>query len=114
MRLVISVVSAALLLTLGSASIQRRGPDYQLACALGRSADGTDITCPRLMLNGGWPASFLFDRSGISVEGRLSFIEDELRWEPLLATAAFWLLVSALAALVLRRVAQFIRSKPPG
>lgn len=111
MKLIALIVSVTLLLTLGSASLQRRGPDYQLACSIGRSADGSDITCPRPVLNGGWPAPFLFDRSGVSVEGKLSFIEDETRWEPLLATAAFWLLVSALVSFVVRRLARDRGSK---
>lgn len=100
------VVNVALLLTLGSAGLERRGPDYQLACAMGRSADGLDITCPRPVLNGGWPAAFPVGRFGVSVEGKLSFIEDEMRWEPLLATAAFWLLVSAVTAFVARRLSR--------
>jgi len=89
MKPIALVIPVTLLLTLGSTTLQRRGSDYQLACSIGRSADGSDITCSRQVLNGGWPAPFLFDRSGGSVEGKLSFIEDEMRWEPLLATIAF-------------------------
>ena len=111
MKPIALIIPVTLLLTLGSASLQRRGPDYQLACSIGRSADGSDITCPRPVLNGGWPAPFLFDRSGVSVEGKLSFIEDEMCWEPLLAAAAFWLLVSALVSFVVRRLARDRGSK---
>ena len=55
---------------------------------------------------GDWPAPFLFDGSGVSVEGKLSFMIVEMRWEKLLGTAAFLLFVSFLAAFVVRRLAR--------
>lgn len=85
------VLILALLLSLGSALIQRHGPDHGVYCALGKSADGYDIYCPRQKLNGGWPAAFLFDRPGISVEDALFVVEDDFRWEPFMANVGFYL-----------------------
>ncbi len=93
-----SPVRAALLfmlasaLALASATIQRLGPDHGVYCALGKSIDGHDIYCPRPKLNGGWPAAFLFDKPGISVEGKLFPVEDDFRWAPFAADVAFYLL----------------------
>jgi hypothetical protein len=40
-----------------------------------------------------WPAAFLLDKPGISVEGKLFPIEDDFRWSPFSADVAFYLLV---------------------
>lgn len=78
---------------LASAAIQRLGPDHGIYCALGKSIEGYDIYCPKPKLNGGWPAAFLFDRPGISVEGKLFPVEDDFRWAPFAADVAFYLLL---------------------
>lgn len=83
----------------GSATIQRLGPDHGIYCALGKSVEGYDIYCPKPKLNGGWPAPYLFDKPGISVEGKLFVIEDDFRWGPFVADVAFYL----LGLLALRR-----------
>ena len=80
-------------LALGSCAIQRHGPDHAIYCALGKSRDGFDIYCPKPVLNGGWPAPFAFDRPGISVEGTISFPEDDFRWWPFIADLSFYFLV---------------------
>ena len=76
----------------GSALVQRHGPDLGIYCALGRSVEGYNIYCPKPKLNGGWPAAFLFDKPGISVEGKLFPTEDDFRWSPFAADIAFYLL----------------------
>ena len=95
-----ALVIVALLLSLASVLVQRHGPDHGIYCALGKSADGYDIYCPRPKLNGGWPAAFLFDRPGISVEDSLFLIEDDFRWQPFMADVGFYMaLLVGLGAL---------------
>jgi hypothetical protein len=60
---------------------------------LGKSKDGFEIYCPKPVLNGGWPAPFAFDRPGISVEGNVSFPEDDFRPWPFAADIAFYYLL---------------------
>ena len=95
----------AILLAAGSAALQRHGPDQAIFCALGRSVDGYDIYCPRPVLNAGWPAPYLFDRPGISVEEKIGVPEDDFRAWPFVADVAFYWL--ALAAL--RRIMRALR-----
>ena len=94
----------ALLLALTSCQVQRHGPDHGIYCALGKSVDGYDIFCPKPKLNGGWPAPFLFDRPGISVENALFVVEDDFRWEPFLADVGFYLALLLGARAVLARI----------
>jgi hypothetical protein len=94
---ILALVFAAIC-ALASARLERKGPDHGVYCALGK-VDGYDIYCPELKLSGGWPAPFLFDRPGISVEGKLSFIEDDFRFWPFLASVSFYLVL----LLMLRR-----------
>lgn len=84
----------AVTLALGSCAVQRHGPDQAVYCALGTSADGYDIYCPKPVLNGGWPAPFAFDRPAVSVEDRIGFPEDDFRLWPFVADVAFYLLVT--------------------
>jgi hypothetical protein len=74
-RLVTAVILAAVLAFMSS-TIERRGPDHGVYCALGK-INGVDVYCPELKLNGGWPAAFLFDAPGVSVERKLSIGEDD-------------------------------------
>ena len=54
------------------------------------------------MLNAGWPAPYLFDRPGISVENSIGIPEDDFRFWPLTADAAFyWLLLSAMCKIAM-------------
>lgn len=67
----------ACLLTLASVLVERAGPElgeYGNLCG----SDG-DHPCLEPMLNGGFPIPYLFDQPGVSVEGKLSFVEDTLR-----------------------------------
>jgi hypothetical protein len=85
-------VALASALAVGSSWIERDGPDHGIYCALGK-VNGVDVYCPKPKRNGGWPAPFLFDRPGVSVEGQLAFVEDDLRPGPLAANLAFYLLL---------------------
>ncbi|WP_097093107.1 hypothetical protein [Novosphingobium sp. Chol11] len=99
MRLPIFVVVGlgALLLAGFSAAVQRHGPDQAIFCALGKSKEGFDIYCPKPVLNAGWPAPYLFDRPGISVENRIGIPEDDFRFWPFTANIAFyWLLLAGI------------------
>ncbi|HWH18883.1 MAG TPA: hypothetical protein VNT77_11245 [Allosphingosinicella sp.] len=87
-----SALVLAALLALASSWIERRGPDHGVYCALGK-VNGIDVYCPEPKLNGGWPAPFLFDKPGISVEWQLAFVEDDFRFWPFVANVAFYLLV---------------------
>jgi hypothetical protein len=87
------LITVAILLATSSCAIQRHGPDQAIYCSLGKSIDGFDIYCPKPVLNGGWPAPFAFDRPGISVEGNVSFPEDDFRIWPFLANVAFYQLI---------------------
>ena len=100
MRLALFFV-ASLVLACGSSWVQRYGPDYAIYCSVGTLE--APILCPKPRLNSGWPAPFLFDTPGISVEGKVSFLEDDFRPAPFAATLAFYLLsLLALAALARR------------
>jgi hypothetical protein len=55
-------------------------------------------------LNGGFPWAYLFDSPGISLEGRLSFVEDEFRTYRFLADLAAYMAVITVCAHVVRRV----------
>ena len=91
LRLMLLSVGAALW-AFGSSVIERHGPDYGIYCALG-TIEGVDVLCPKLKLNGGWPAPYLFDTPGVSREGRLAFVEDEFRPWPFVADLSFYLLL---------------------
>jgi hypothetical protein len=96
----------ALILTAASSWIERFGPDQAVYCALGKSSDGHEIWCPEPVLNGGWPAPFLYDRPGISVERQLSVFEDDFRAGPFFADFGCF----ALILLLLSQAAQKLRS----
>ena len=105
------LVALAMLLALGSSLVQRFGPDHGIYCALGKSVEGYDIYCPKPKLNGGWPAPFLFDKPGISVENALFPIEDDFRWPPFLADVAFYLLILLGVRTVLSRARAAARAR---
>lgn len=84
------ILALATLAALASSWVQRFGPDHAIFCALGKSVEGYDILCPKPVLNGGWPAPFLFDEPGISVPNQLGFFEDHWRHGPFLADIAFY------------------------
>ena len=88
-----SIALGALILTIASSWIERFGPDLAVYCALGKSVDGHEIWCPEPVLNGGWPAPYLFDNPGVSVVRQLSFIEDSFRRGPFLANLEFFSLL---------------------
>ncbi len=83
---------AALVLALASSHIARNGPDHGIYCAIGK-VNGIDVYCPEPKRNGGWPAPYLFDSPGISIERQISFFEDDFRPGPFWANVAFYLLL---------------------
>ncbi len=48
------------------------------------------------VLNGGFPFAYLFDAPGVSVEGKLSLVEDQLRPVPFLVDVAVYFAVILL------------------
>ena len=98
------VLALATVAALASSRIERFGPDQAIFCALGKSIEGYDIFCPRPVLNGGWPAPFLVDESGVSVPNRLSLLEDHMRPGALLADIAFYAWVFAGLGVLLQRI----------
>ncbi len=96
----VAIALGAIVLTIATSWVERFGPDQAVYCALGKSADGHGIWCPEPVLNAGWPASYLYDTLGVSVERQLSFMEDSIRTGPFLADSAFFaLLLPALSRL---------------
>ena len=94
MRLTPYLAFAALAVPLAllSSMYERFGPDHGVYCAIGK-VNGVEVYCPEPKLNGGWPAPFLFDNPGISVERQLGFFEDDFRAAPFAADVAFYLLL---------------------
>jgi hypothetical protein len=98
----IGLASAALSLALLSSQIERTGPElaqYGNLCGPSHSDP-----CLAPVLQGGFPFPYLFDAPGVSVVGKLSFGEDELRPVPLLVDAGIWLAAVLLGRAVVRRV----------
>lgn len=88
------LVSAALALALLSSKIERTGPElaeYGNLC--GPSGNSP---CLGPVLKGGFPFAYLFDAPGVSVVGKLSFGDDDVRPVPFFIDlgmyfAAIWL-----------------------
>jgi hypothetical protein len=90
----LGLASAALVLALLSSEIERTGPElaqYGNLCGASYSE-----ACMKPVLNAGFPFPYLFDAPGVSVEGKLSFVEDRLRPIPLLGDVAVYIAVSLL------------------
>jgi hypothetical protein len=69
-------------LALLSVFVQRIGPEHvQYGNLCGPTSSDP---CYRPVLKGGFPFAYLFDTPGVSVEGKLSFVEDTLHPEALL------------------------------
>jgi hypothetical protein len=52
----------------------------------------------RIRMVAGWPAPYLADRIGVSVEGTVSWVEDDFRGRSFVASYGFWLLVTMASA----------------
>jgi hypothetical protein len=69
-------------LALVSVLVQRIGPELvQYGNLCGPTSSDP---CYRPVLKGGFPFAYLFDTPGVSVEGKLTFVEDTLHLAPLL------------------------------
>ena len=104
------LLPAAIILALASSFLERRGPDQGVYCAIGK-VHGVEVYCPKPKLNGGWPAPYLFDREGVSVEWQLGFFEDDLRAWPFIADVSFYLLLLLSAEAAGRKLRQAIANK---
>lgn len=96
-----ALLLSALLLTSASSNVERQGPEpaaYGNLCGAAH-----DQPCMKPRLSGGFPWVYLFDSPGISVQGRLSFAEDEFRWAPFLSDLAAYMAVLTVCAHVARR-----------
>jgi hypothetical protein len=96
----LGVPSAALALALLSSNIEHAGPELaQYGNMCGQTRSGP---CVRPSLNGGFPFAYLFDAPGVSVEGKLSFGEDDFRPAPFVLDVAVYLVVTLVAAAAAR------------
>jgi hypothetical protein len=96
------LASAALALAPLSSGIERTGPElarYGNMCGPSHSDP-----CLAPALQGGFPFPYLFDAPGVSVVGKLSFGEDELRPVPLLVDIGIWLAAVLMGRVVVRRL----------
>ena len=105
LSLIVVALISAITLAFLSVCIERMGPElaaYGNLC--GRS--GSD-PCYEPVLKGGFPAAYLFDAPGVSVERQLAFVEDNLFVGPLVLDVAiyFALILFAIAAVSHRRSA---------
>jgi hypothetical protein len=103
----VGFVSAALSLALLSSEIERTGPD--LAQYGNLCGPSSSEPCLKPVLKGGYPFAYLFDAPGVSVQGRLSFGEDELRPAPFVIDSGVYF---ALVWLVARAVARRGSTRP--
>lgn len=97
----VGLVPAALVLTLLSSSFERLGPElaqYGNLCGVSQSDP-----CTKPRLNGGLPLPYLFDAPDVSVEGKLSFGEDEFRAAPFVVDMAVYIAAVLLATGALSR-----------
>jgi len=98
----LALLQLALLLTAISSNVERTGPEL---AAYGNLCGPTkDQLCMKPRLNGGFPLAYLFDAPGISVEGQLSFGEDEFRTAPFVFDLVVYIAFIAAGAGVVRRV----------
>ena len=105
LSLIAVALVSAITLALLSVCVERIGPDLAVYGNLwGQSAADP---CYKPVLKGGFPAAYLVDAPGISVERQLAFGEDELSAGTLALDIAiyFALILLAMAAVSYRRSA---------
>jgi hypothetical protein len=98
----LALLPTALLLTFVSSNVERTGPNF--AAYSNFCGSTNDQLCMEPTLNGGFPLAYLSDTPGISVEGKLSFGEDEFRTTPFLFDLAGYFAVLTVGSGVMRRV----------
>ncbi|MCD2515602.1 hypothetical protein LQ564_04675 [Massilia sp. G4R7] len=94
----------AIALALLSVWIERLGPELVVAGNL-CGPSGNDF-CYKPALKGGFPFAYLYDKTGISVEGRLSFFEDKFFVSGLMLDIAVYFAVTALVLRALWKTRQ--------
>lgn len=96
------VLIAAIALALLSVYVERTGPELAQYGNLCGPA-GMD-PCYQPVLKGGFPIAYLFDAPGISRQGQLAFVEDELHVNALVANVAVvFVMLMAIAYAVTHR-----------
>lgn len=95
-------ITAALALASAALSVfvERWGPE--LAPYGNLCGPQSSEPCLQLVLNAGFPVAFLFDQAGVSVEHRLSVLEDQFRFGAFAMNAGFYLLLYGLVFMLLR------------
>ncbi|HEU4560822.1 MAG TPA: hypothetical protein VFS20_23420 [Longimicrobium sp.] len=93
------MLAIALAATVASATYQRVGP-LQEATGYACGAHDPPAPCRIPVLGGGWPVAYLVDKTGISVEGKLSPVEDEMRWSAFVLDFAFFVGLTAGLAFI--------------
>lgn len=92
----IGLVSAALSLALLSSEVESTGPELVQD---GNICGPTfNEPCLKPVLKGGFPVAYLFDVPGVSVQGKLSFGEDEFRPAAFVLDAGVYFAVMLLIA----------------
>jgi len=94
-------LAAATTLALLSVSVERVGPEqvqHGNLCGAPRFEP-----CYKPALKGGFPIGYLYDQPGISVEGKLAFIEDKLYIGALLANIAIYFGALTLVGWIVKR-----------
>jgi hypothetical protein len=94
-------LAAATTLALLSVSVERVGPEqvqHGNLCGAPRFEP-----CYKPALKGGFPIGYLYDQPGISVEGKLAFIEDKLYIGALLANIAIYFGALMLVGWIVKR-----------
>lgn len=95
-------ITAALALASAALSVfvERWGPE--LAPYGNLCGPQSSEPCMELVLNAGFPIAFLFDQAGVSVEHRLSVLEDQFRIGAFAMNAGFYWLLYGLVFMLLR------------
>jgi hypothetical protein len=98
-RLAIVALALACALTLTSVLVERTGPEtVQSGNLCGKASDAP---CYKQVLKGGFPIAYLFDASGVSVENRLAFGEDDLSLVGLALDFVIYFAIVFLSALLI-------------
>lgn len=99
--LALAAVLLATALAILSVYIERTGPE--LAAYGNLCGASTNEPCYELALKGGYPFAYLFDSPGVSVEHKLSFIEDKFIPSWFLANCLAYLFILCCAYVFYKR-----------
>ena len=106
----VATLLLALVTTLASVRIERRGPEQVEAGNL--CGPRMDEICRVDALTGGWPIGYLVDSPNISVPNQLGFFEDHFRRGAFaMDFLVHWIVILALALLT-RRITDVCLNRP--